>query len=264
MGPALPGGGPVTETKRERDGEGSPMGRHAADDGQERERSQGGDHGGDHGGDGLPGSNGEHVLQELFGTRERATRFYDRQMTDRLTPEMVEFVARQEMVFVGTADARGNCDTSFRAGPPGFVRVLGDDRLIYPEYRGNGVLAGMGNIMENPHISLLFMDFFTDRVGLHVNGAATIITAYDAAARFGLEDEDRTAPGRRTDRWVAVEVEEAYIHCSKHIPLLARQDRRTAQRRRPPGEDHFGVTAAKAAGVTGQDTGRAAVARPPE
>lgn len=194
-------------------------------------------------GDHLPGSRGEHVLQLLFATRDKAKRFYERQVTDRLTPQMREFVARQQMVFVGTADASGNCDTTFRAGPPGFVRVLDDATLAYPEFRGNGVLASLGNIMENPHLSLLFVDFFEDLVGLHVNGAATIVTAYDAARGHGLTDEDMTAPGRRAERWVRIEVEEAYIHCSKHIPLLTRQERggQSGPRRRPSGEDHFGV-----------------------
>ncbi|WP_405145130.1 pyridoxamine 5'-phosphate oxidase family protein [Sphaerisporangium sp. NBC_01403] len=211
-------------------------------------------------GEGLPGSRGEHLLQSLFSTRERALRFYDRQVVDRLTPEMQEFVARQEMAFIGTSDAAGNCDTSFRAGPPGFVRVLDPGRLIYPEFRGNGVLASMGNIMENAHLSLLFVDFFDDLVGLHVNGAATITTAYDAARRHGLTDEDQTAPGRRADRWVMVEVEEAYIHCSKHIPLLARQDRRRrdAEGRRPSGDDHFGVAATRGRERERQEAGRSA------
>ncbi|MEV8631143.1 pyridoxamine 5'-phosphate oxidase family protein [Streptosporangium sp. NPDC051023] len=191
----------------------------------------------------FPGSRGEHVLQRLFDTQDRAKRFYERQVADHLTAHMREFIARQEMVFVGTSDASGNCDTTFRAGPPGFVRVLDGTRLMYPEFRGNGVLASLGNILENPHLSLLFVDFFEDLVGLHVNGAATITTAYDAARRHGLVDEDMTAPGRKAERWVMIEVEEAYIHCSKHIPLLARLDRRRrdTEGRRPAGDDYFGV-----------------------
>ncbi len=33
---------------------------------------------------------------------------------------------------------------------------------------------------------------------------------------------------RRAERWVIVEVEEAYIHCSKHIPLLGKRDKKSA------------------------------------
>ncbi|MDF5752025.1 pyridoxamine 5'-phosphate oxidase family protein [Spongiactinospora sp. TRM90649] len=187
----------------------------------------------------LPGSHGEHVLQSLFDTRARAENFYRRQVAEHLTVPMREFIGRQEMAFVGTADASGNCDTTFRSGPAGFVRVLDETTLIYPEFRGNGVLASLGNILENPHVSLLFVDFFDDLAGLHVNGRATITTALDAHRRYGLAAADRTAPGRPAERWVKVDVEEAYIHCSKHIPRLARKDRKDGPR--PASGDYFGL-----------------------
>ena len=57
-------------------------------------------------------SEGEQELQQKFGSRERATRFYDRQIHDHLTQQMQTFIRRQEMVFIATADARGNCDCS--------------------------------------------------------------------------------------------------------------------------------------------------------
>jgi len=45
---------------------------------------------------------------------------------------MREFIARMEMAFIATADGRGECDCSFRAGPPGFLRVIGDQMIAYP------------------------------------------------------------------------------------------------------------------------------------
>ena len=54
-----------------------------------------------------------------------------------LTPSMQAFVTKQEMMFVGTADRHGEADTSFRAGLAGFIRVLDEKTLAYPEYRGN-------------------------------------------------------------------------------------------------------------------------------
>ncbi|HEV7898635.1 MAG TPA: pyridoxamine 5'-phosphate oxidase family protein [Planosporangium sp.] len=174
-----------------------------------------------------PGSAGEHRLQEQYGTAERAQRFYSQQMLDHLNERMREFVAEQEMMFVATSDAHGECDNTFRAGPPGFVRVLDDQRLTWPEYRGNGVMASLGNISENAHVGLLFMDFTRQVIGLHVNGRATIIE--DAEMRSEYEDlavDD--IPGRSPERWVVVEVEEAYIHCAKHIPRLVKAPRERA------------------------------------
>lgn len=200
----------------------------------------------------LPGSDGEHAVQEQWDAVDRARTFYDRQMLDHLNEHMREFIARQEMVFVSTSDARGECDSSFRAGEPGFVVPLDDRTLVYPELRGNGVYASLGNLAENPHVGLMFVDFFEDLIGLHVNGAARAVE-HEAL----LADERVTVPllevltrqgGRRPERWVVVDVHEAYIHCSKHIPRLVRTDRQVdwgtddAKRK---GGDYFGVAETK-------------------
>jgi predicted pyridoxine 5'-phosphate oxidase superfamily flavin-nucleotide-binding protein len=195
-----------------------------------------------------PGSAGEHELQERYGTFKRAAAFYDKQMLDHISPLMREYLARQEMVFVATADAHGEADASFRAGPPGFVRVLDDRTLMYPEYKGNGVMASLGNISENGHVGLVFVDFFQTGVGLHVNGRATIVEnqAVEAfgpmlARMAGVEyiwDEVADVK-KRPERWVVVDVVEAYIHCSKHIPILAKLPGDAAKA--PPSGDHFQV-----------------------
>ena len=73
------------------------------------------------------GTSGEKEIQKLQQSRERAKSFYARQMQDRLSAKMVDLIRRQEMVFVATADANGNCDCAARLGTSGFVIVL-DDR----------------------------------------------------------------------------------------------------------------------------------------
>jgi hypothetical protein len=173
------------------------------------------------GSDSRPGSAGERLLQCAYDTEGRANRFYAEQLRNRLMPAMIEFIGRMEMAFVASADGDGECDASLRAGPPGFIQVLDDRHVAYPEYRGNGVHASLGNILENPHVGLLMVDFERDLIGLHVNGSARIVE--DAT----LREEHPSLPvdearGRRAQRWVVVEVAEAYIHCRKHIPRMAR------------------------------------------
>jgi hypothetical protein len=190
-----------------------------------------------------PGSAGEHVLQDQCGTTERAGRFYDGQLTAALTPRMREFTARMEMAFIATSDGAGECDCSLRAGPPGFIRVLNETTLAYPEYRGNGVMASLGNILQNPHIGIMMIDFTRDLIGLHVNGTARVLDPAEMAA----VDPHPPPPdhnGRRAEHWVLVDVEEAYIHCSKHIPLLVPQSRVRhwgTDSPRHKGGDYFGV-----------------------
>lgn len=197
----------------------------------------------------LPGSCGEHDLQERYDTADRARSFYDRQVIDHLNPAMRQFIARQEMMFVSTADGHGECDCTFRAGLPGFVQIVDEHCLAYPEYRGNGVMASLGNLEENAHIGLLFVDFFKDIIGLHVNGRAAVVENAEVQRMPDLppamRNEQQVAGGRQPERWVWVTVEEAYIHCSKHIPWLAKRDKDIywgTDDARAKGGDYFGVT----------------------
>jgi len=165
----------------------------------------------------------------MFGTGRRALAFYQNQMMSEMNIIMQEFIARQEMVFLATANAMGECDCSFRAGTPGFVQVLDSKTLAYPEYRGNGVMASVGNILENPQIGLMFIDLLQSTVGLHVNGKARVVTSEEAGAMpevsRGMIEALQMKGGRHPECWVIVEIEEAYIHCSKHIPLLKKLDK---------------------------------------
>ena len=162
---------------------------------------------------------------------------------------MTEFIERMEMAFIATSDSSGECDCSFRAGPAGFIRVLDDQTIAYPEYRGNGVLASLGNVLQNPHIGILLVDFSRDLIGLHVNGDASIITPERMAEldRTGRRAGLRAA-GRSSGSWCSVT--EAYVHCSKHIPKLIPQSRVRhwgTDNPRHKGGDYFGAAASKAA-----------------
>jgi uncharacterized protein len=175
----------------------------------------------------LPGSDGEHELQEKCDTTPRAHAFYRHQVLDYLNPLMQAFITKQEMMFIGTADRHGEADTSFRAGLAGFVRVLDEKTVAYPEYRGNGVMSSLGNISENPHVGLLFVDF-TDKIGLHVNGRARIVENDEFLRDASASEPNREDIPPKTkggpERWVAVSVLEAYVHCSKHIPRMQKID----------------------------------------
>ena len=153
-------------------------------------------------------------------------------MLSHLNQPMRDFIARMEMVYIATADANGECDCSFRAGAPGFVQVLDEKTLAYPEYRGNGVLASVGNILDNPHIGLIFLDYYQTTVGLHVNGRARVLDPSEAANVPNLPQSMTEAAqmkgGRHAEAWILISVDEAYIHCSKHVPLLQRLDKQIA------------------------------------
>ena len=173
----------------------------------------------------LPGSKGEHVLQIELGSEKRALGFYNNQMLDYLNPAMQEFITKQSMMFIASSDAHGECDCSFRAGHSGFVWVIDKKHIMWPEYRGNGVVASGGNVKENPHMGILFMDFLEHTIGLHINGKVFlredgIFDALPVNVQRAVAEENATTGGKKPAFWFLLEVEEAYIHCAKHIPHL--------------------------------------------
>ena len=174
------------------------------------------------------GSEGEHNLQEKFGTINQAPIFYKNEVYKLLTSDMQSFISRQEMVFIATSDNKGECDCSFRAGSRGFIHIVNEKSLVFPEYRGNGVMASLGNITENPHIGMIFIDFFETTVGLHVNGTARVVEKNELSEiksiSKSLQENIAATTGRRPERWILIEVEEAYIHCSKYVPLLKKTE----------------------------------------
>lgn len=212
------------------------------------------------------GRAGERALQQRLGTRKRADRFYSEQVLDHLNALMCEFVQRMEMFFLATSDEKGECDSTFRAGTPGFLRVFDERTLAYPEYRGNGVFASLGNIERNPHVALLLMDFQRDRIGLHINGRARVVSDADMRVEHPELPVD-PVPGRRGAVWVEVIVEEAYIHCAKHVPHLVKAERKASGEgrawgtddNRRKGGDYFGAAAAARARAQDPPTARTTV-----
>jgi uncharacterized protein len=115
-------------------------------------------------------------------------------------------IALSPFILIATSNKQGRCDVSPKGDPPGFVQVLSDKHLAIPDRPGNARLDSVENILENPHIGLLFVIPGT-RETLRINGKATIIQDDDVL--------DRAIDGKRPTLAIGVEVQEAFIHCAK-------------------------------------------------
>ena len=116
---------------------------------------------------------GMRRLQDARDTRRIADRLAQVTARAAFTGEDRAFIERCSMFFVATADASGHPDCSYKGGLPGFVRVLDDRTLAFPDYDGNGMYRSWGNVLVNPHVGLLFLDFETPK-RIRVNGTAQI------------------------------------------------------------------------------------------
>ena len=164
-----------------------------------------------------PGSAGEHQLQQECGTQDRANRFYRQQMGDRINAPMREFIGRMEMAFIATADAHGECDASFRAGPPGFRPRPRRAHRRLARVPGHGRDGQRRQPRREPACGHPVRRLRPRPRRPARQRICELMAPADFARRYPADQVD-IVPGRRPERWIVVTVEEAYIHCSKHIP----------------------------------------------
>lgn len=155
------------------------------------------------------------------GSRRLQDRFDTRRLADRLEEKFVSrstigaddraFIERMDMFFLATADAEGRPQCSYKGGEPGFVRVLDERTLAFPSYDGNGMYLSMGNVLENPDVGMLFIDFTAARPSrLRVNGIASIDESDDLIASY---------PGAQLV--VRVRATQVFPNCPRYIHRMA-------------------------------------------
>lgn len=116
---------------------------------------------------------GSRKLQDRFDSRRIADRLEQVTVHVAFTEKDRELIERSPMFFLATADAEGRPDCSYKGGLPGFVRVVDDRTLAWPDYDGNGMFRSLGNLLVNPRVGLLFVDFERPR-RVRINGVASI------------------------------------------------------------------------------------------
>jgi predicted pyridoxine 5'-phosphate oxidase superfamily flavin-nucleotide-binding protein len=116
---------------------------------------------------------GHRTMQDRFDSRRIADRLEQVSMHRAFDARDRELIESSAMFFLATADAEGRPDCSYKGGMPGFVRVLDDITLAWGDYDGNGQFRSLGNLLVNPNVGLLFVDWRRPR-RLRVNGRAVV------------------------------------------------------------------------------------------
>lgn len=143
-------------------------------------------------------------LQELIG---EATAVTTSKLVDNLGPLERRFIDASPFLLLATAGSDGRLSLSPRGDAPGFVAVEDERTLVIPERPGNRLLFSAGNMLENPHVALLFMIPQSEET-LRVEGTVTLTK--DPAVLASL-----AARGRAALFALRVTVERCYFHCGK-------------------------------------------------
>ena len=159
---------------------------------------------------------GSRALQDRFDTRRLADRLDEKFLSQPVIgPEDRAFIERIDMFFLATADADGRPQCSYKGGDPGFVRVLDERTIAFPNYDGNGMYLSIGNLLQNPQVGLLFIDFVSTRPSrLRLNGIAAIDEHDDLIEQY---------PGAQFV--VRVNATQVFPNCPRYIHRMALVER---------------------------------------
>ena len=127
----------------------------------------------------------------------------------RLDKHCRNFIALSPFCVLSTADADGRADASPKGDAPGFVAVLDDHTLVIPDRPGNNRVDSMQNILDNPHVGLIFFVPGMNET-LRVNGRARITTEAELLAPLAVR-------GKAPQAGLVVEIEEVFLHCAKAL-----------------------------------------------
>lgn len=91
-----------------------------------------------------------------------------------LTKDAISWIKRADTFFVASAGMDGRLDVSHRGGNPGFIQITADGSLKIPDYPGASFFNTLGNVLQNPKVGLLFIDF-EKRETLQLTGTASLL-----------------------------------------------------------------------------------------
>ncbi|MEC9238203.1 MAG: pyridoxamine 5'-phosphate oxidase family protein [SAR202 cluster bacterium] len=133
-----------------------------------------------------------------------------------LTPYVQEFIQNAPFAIMATTGEDGRCDASPKGGKPGFVKVLDEKHILFPDVAGNRLFQSYQNIETNPYIGLIFfIPGMNDTV--RVNGKVTVVTKEELELQnielslYETDDNSKHLQG------MLIEVEEAYGHCPRAL-----------------------------------------------
>lgn len=154
------------------------------------------------------------AVQRRKGSRQGYASMEERGSWEtRITPDIVEFIARQASVFLGTASAAGQPYIQHRGGPPGFLKVLDYKTLGFADFAGNRQYITLGNLTENPK-AIIFLIDYSARRRVKIWGEARVVEN-DPELLKKLKPEDYRA---RVEQAILFSVSAWDTNCPQHIP----------------------------------------------
>ena len=132
--------------------------------------------------------------------------------SDRVSPDLLQFLAERDSFYFGTASADGQPYIQHRGGPPGFLAMIDEQTLAFADYSGNKQYISVGNLSENDRAFIFLMDY-PNRRRVKLWGRAEIVED-DPELLTRLADPEYDA---RLERAIVFHLEAWDMNCPQHI-----------------------------------------------
>ena len=146
----------------------------------------------------------EKDLREIYGFSSGRAK---EKVLGALEKHSIHFIECSPFIVLSTVNNQNKMDASPRGGGSGFVKVLNDNQLIIPDFKGNNRIDSLTNIIETKTIGLLFMIPGIDET-LRINGSAMIESSEKYIDLFKEEP-------KMPITCIKVTIDELFLHCAK-------------------------------------------------
>lgn len=151
-------------------------------------------------------------LQEAEGSRRSYARMEEGEDKNGvLTDRESAFIGMRDSFYMATVSETGWPYVQHRGGPSGFVRILDEKTLGFPDFSGNRQFVSIGNLKTDDRVSLFFMDY-PNRARLKLLGRVRMSQEPDVLAQLSLPAYDA-----KIERAFLIDVAAFDWNCPQHI-----------------------------------------------
>lgn len=153
-------------------------------------------------------------LQARNGSRDAYAKMEERGgWQTQITPQLADFIAKQNSFYLATVNADGQPYIQHRGGPRGFLKPIDDYTFAMADFRGNRQFISQGNLIESRKAFIFLMDY-ANRRRIKMWGEAWMVEGDDALIQTVMPEGYAATP----ERVLLFKVEAWDPNCPQHIP----------------------------------------------
>jgi uncharacterized protein len=181
------------------------------------------------------------AAQAANGSRHIWENFKGHRTFDRFTANEAAFIAERDSFYMASVSESGWPYVQHRGGPAGFVKIVDEKTLAFPDFRGNLQYISLGNVAADDRVALIMVDYpnrsrlkilahmeARDLAGDPELAAKLTLPGYKAKVErafvLHLETFDWNCPQHITPRYSVEELREGMKDVEKRLQSLEQEN----------------------------------------